>query len=333
MLGLQVAAPAHLVFKLVVILLQDPDRLCVGDMSELGVYHTVQTLDQPLVHKGIEELNLLRRIFHDIADDVFQHILRKDHVILQICKSNLRLDHPELRRMTGGVFCTESRSEGVDIAERLRIHLSVELSAHRQIRLFSEKVFCIVNLTVCRSRRILKIQRCHLEHLSGALAVASRNERRVYIDKIALLEEFMDSVRCQRTHTKGRLKHIGARTQMRDRAQKLYAVALFLKRIVGRGTTLHRHLIRLDLKRLLCLRRRDQRALYNDCRADIQPADFRKVVHLIVEYDLQRLKKGAVMKHKEPKGLGIAHAAHPSAHGDLPVQICLSVSVYLSYCY
>ena len=39
MLGLQIASPEYLVIEFVVVLLQDLDRLSVGYMTEIGVYH------------------------------------------------------------------------------------------------------------------------------------------------------------------------------------------------------------------------------------------------------------------------------------------------------
>lgn len=47
----------------------------------------------------------------------------------------------------------------------------------------------------------------------------------------------------------------------------LKAVAFFLQRVVGIGNALHQHLIRLDLKGLLGLRRRHQGSLYDNRRA------------------------------------------------------------------
>ena len=99
MLRLQVAAPADLIIKLVVIFLQEPHRLRIGHTAKLRIHHMVQAVQQPLVHKLIEERHLLRRIFQDIPENELEHRFRQVHVILQVGKRDLRLDHPEFRRM------------------------------------------------------------------------------------------------------------------------------------------------------------------------------------------------------------------------------------------
>ena len=127
MLGLQIASPVYFVIEFVVVFLQKLDSLGVGYTAELRIYDMVQTLDQSLVHETVEELHFFRCMLHNVADDIFQHCLSKLHIVLQISESDFRLDHPELCCMAGGVgiFCTESRSEGVDIAECLCKGLAV----------------------------------------------------------------------------------------------------------------------------------------------------------------------------------------------------------------
>ena len=44
MLGLQVAAPGYLIFKLVVVLLQNLNCLRVGHMAELRIHYMVQAV-------------------------------------------------------------------------------------------------------------------------------------------------------------------------------------------------------------------------------------------------------------------------------------------------
>ena len=127
MLGLQIASPVYFVIEFVVVFLQKLDSLGVGYTAELRIYDMVQTLDQSLVHETVEELHFFRCMLHNVADDIFQHCLSKLHIVLQISESDFRLDHPELCCMAGGVgiFCTEGRSKGVDIAECLCKGLAV----------------------------------------------------------------------------------------------------------------------------------------------------------------------------------------------------------------
>ena len=127
MLGLQVAAPAYFVIKVVVVLLQNLDGLGIGHMAELGVQDTVESLQQTLVYKLVEEVHLFRSILQYVIDNVFQHGFSHFHVILQIREGHLRLDHPELCRMAGGIgiLGAEGRSEGIDVTEGHGVSLAV----------------------------------------------------------------------------------------------------------------------------------------------------------------------------------------------------------------
>ena len=183
-------------------------------MAEFRIQHMVQTVQKSLVHEGVEEIHLLGSILQHILNDIFQHGLRKIHVVVQIRESTLRLNHPELRRVTGGIgiLRAEGRPEGIDIAEGLGICLAVELSAYRQVRLLAEEILAVIYIALLVQRRILGIQCSHTEHLARALAVASGDQRRVHIDEASLLEEFMDGVCAQGTHAEHCLESIGPRS-------------------------------------------------------------------------------------------------------------------------
>ena len=112
----------------------------------------------------------------------------------------------------------------------------------------------------------------------------------MHIHESSLLEELVDRVSRQRTHTEHRLECIRPRTQMRDRPQILKAVALLLQRIVRSGRALDLNLIRLDLERLLRLRRCHERTCHDDRCAHVQLRDFREVLHAVMVYNLKRLK-------------------------------------------
>ena len=51
MLGLQIRAPGNLVFEILIILLQDLDRLRVRHSGELRGYYVMETVKQSLVPK------------------------------------------------------------------------------------------------------------------------------------------------------------------------------------------------------------------------------------------------------------------------------------------
>ena len=112
------------------------------------------------------------------------------------------------------VLCTERRTECINTAECLRIGLAVQLSAYRQVGLFSKEILTVIDASVFVFRKILHIQRRYTEHLSRTLAVASGDQRSVHIHKSPLLEKAVDRICRQRAHAEYCLKCIGSRTQM-----------------------------------------------------------------------------------------------------------------------
>ena len=97
MLGLQIAAPMNGVVEGIVVRLQQLDRLGVGDMAKIGGQHMVQAIKQPFVYELIEEGHFLRGIFQHVGDDILDHVLGQTHIVREVCKGDLRLNHPELR--------------------------------------------------------------------------------------------------------------------------------------------------------------------------------------------------------------------------------------------
>ena len=190
-----------------------------------------------------------------------------------------------------GILRTERGSERIHISECHRKGFHVQLTAHREVRHLSEEILTVIHLAVLCTRNVIEIHRGHLEHLACALAVTSCNERCVYIDKISLLEKLMNGISDQRTHPENRLEGIRSRSQMSDRAQILETVALLLQRIIRGRLSLDADFLRLDLKRLLCLRRLHERTRDDQRASDIQLADLFKILQRVRIHDLKRLKK------------------------------------------
>ena len=73
------------------------------------------------------------------------------HVIIEVSKCNLRLNHPELSKMARciGLLRSERRAKGIDRTEGGGIVLGVELPRHRQEGWLAEEVFTIVDLHKC----------------------------------------------------------------------------------------------------------------------------------------------------------------------------------------
>ena len=113
-----------------------------------------------------------------------------------------------------GILRTEGRPECIDITECLRIRLSVQLTAHGKACLLPEEILAVIHAALLRLRRFLHIQRGHPEHLPGAFTVASRDQRRMHIDKSSLLKELMKRVSRQRAHPEYCLKCVRPRPKM-----------------------------------------------------------------------------------------------------------------------
>ena len=75
-----------------------------------------------------------------------------------------------------------------------------------------KEIFGIIHSSVRIFRKIVHIQCCYLEHLSGTLTVASCDQWCVYIYKISLLEKFVNCICNQGTHTENCLKCICSRS-------------------------------------------------------------------------------------------------------------------------
>ena len=127
MFCLKICSPGYFIFKFIIVLFQYFNRFCISHSREVRRNDIIQTVKKSFIYKRIEEIHLFRRIFQHIADHVFQHGFCKSHIIIKICKGHLRLDHPELCRMSCriGIFRTERGSERINIPESLGVSLSV----------------------------------------------------------------------------------------------------------------------------------------------------------------------------------------------------------------
>ena len=319
MLGLEVDAPGDRVVKLIAALLEQADRLGVGHSAEVVVHKVLQSLEQRVVEELVEEGKLLLAGCHDVADDVLDHRLGDLHVILEVGKRHLGLHHPELGGVTlrVGALGAEGRTEGVDIAEREGKALGVELTRDGQAGRLAEEVLGVVDAAVLVLRQVVEVERGHAEHFACALAVRGGDDRRVDIDKAAGVEELMDGKRALAAHAEDRVEGVGARAQMRDRAQELEGVLLLLKRVFGGGNALDLDGSRLQLKGLLGVGSQHQRAVHNERRADILLGDLGVVFELVgFKDDLQVPRAAAVVQLDEAEGVAGADGACPAADGD-----------------
>ena len=157
------------------------------------------------------------------CNDGLEERFARSPVVLEIAERHLRLDHPELGQVTRRVriLRAESRSEGVDVGERVGEHLRFELSADGEVRGLGEEVL-LKSARSCRPRSSVVTW-----NMAPAPSASERgDQRRVHIDEAAVLEERW--MACERVaHTEHRAEGIGARAQMAQRAQRLQVVLLF----------------------------------------------------------------------------------------------------------
>ena len=315
-LGLQVAAPVHGILELRAAVFQNLHGLGVADTGEVRIAHGGQALDQALVHEAVQEVQLLRGLLQHSGDDVLDHVLFQLHVIGQVGEGDLRLDHPELRRMARGVAVlgAEGRAEGVHVAECQREDLRVQLAGHGQGHVLAEEVLRKVHLAVLGFGQVVHVQRGQLEHLARALAVAAGDQRRVHIQEAAVVEEPVNRLRRQRADPERALEQVGARAQVLNRAQVLQRVALLLQRIVAGALAHHGQRLGLQLEGLLHLRGQLQRAGDADGRAHGDLAHDLLVIGQPVglHHHLQVAEVGAVVQLDERERLALALGAHPA---------------------
>ncbi|MPN26206.1 hypothetical protein SDC9_173630 [bioreactor metagenome] len=174
MLGLQIAAPFHWVFKLRAALLQRIHSLCVGDALKIVVHYVLQPVKEALIHEFVEKLEFIGAAIHDGTDNGLYHSLRNFQIAGKVAKSHLWFDHPKLGGMAGGVavFRPEGWAKGIDIPECQRIGFPIKLTGNGEVGVSAEEIPAIVHGAVLGAGRIVHIQGRHLEHFPRSLAIA-----------------------------------------------------------------------------------------------------------------------------------------------------------------
>ncbi len=287
MLRLQVGAPLHLVVELVVVLLQDLHRVGVADTAEVTGRHVLQALLQALVHKAVEEVDLLRAALQHAADDVLDHSLGHVHIAGQVTEGHLRLDHPELGGVALGVgiLGAEGGAEGVHITEGHGEVLGIQLTGHGQAGFLAEEVLGVVHLPVLGLGDVVQVQGGHLEHLAGALAVAAGDDGGLHIHEAPALEELMHRVGRHGANAERGGEQVGTGPQVLDGPQELHAVALLLQGVIRRGLALDLDAVGFHLQRLLGVRRQHHSALDDQRRAHILGGNVLIVGQLLGGHD------------------------------------------------
>ena len=216
-----------------------------------------------------------------------------------------------------GVLGSESGAEGVDIAEGHGEVFGVQLAGHGQAGFFAEEVLAVVHLAVLGLGYVVQVQGGHLEHLTGALAVAGGDDGGLGVDEAPLLEELVDSISRHAPHPEGGGEQVGPGAQMLNGPQELHAVALFLQGVVRGGGALHGDLRGLQLQGLLGIGGQGHHAGDDQGRAHVLGRDVLVIVQRAGLHDyLEIAEAGAVVQFDEAEALQVTNGADPAAHRD-----------------
>mmetsp|Transcript_4892 Transcript_4892/g.14220 ORF Transcript_4892/g.14220 Transcript_4892/m.14220 type:complete len:203 (-) Transcript_4892:1176-1784(-) len=201
MLRSQVHPPLHryLELRLRGLFNQYLNTFCVRDTSKRLCQKVFQALHESFLHRAVKELKIFQVVIQGILNAELQVVLSTIHVVEQICKCQLRLDHPEFSQVPGsvGVLSSEGRPKGVGIGQGATEGLHSKLAADSHEGRLSEEVLRVVDLTSSHRQAILLCigkQGCHLEHLTSPLAICCRDERRVHVQETSRPEELMGSL-------------------------------------------------------------------------------------------------------------------------------------------
>ena len=314
-LGLKIGAPADRVLPRLAALGENFNRVGVTAADKGFLQNEVEAREQILIHKLTEKFEVGRAVRARVANEVFHEFLGERHVAIEIAERDLGLDHPKFRGVAGrmGVLRTERGAERVNVGERRRENLRLQLATHSEKGLLRKKVFRDVNRAIFRHRRMREVERRHAKHIARALGVARRDDRRVHAQKIPFLEKLVHRVGEAAAHTKDRAEEIRTRPQVRDLAEELQRVAFFLERVGRISEAEHHHRLRDHLPFLTLALRGHELAADFHRGASVGVKDFGRVVRQLgVGDDLDALEAGTVIELDERKGFGVAAGADPA---------------------
>ena len=99
-------------------------------------------------------------MFQHIANDELQEFFCELHVVFELVKGHLRLDHPEFGQMARrvAVLRAEGRAEGINFRKCQGENLSFQLTAYGEIGRPAEKILLPVDVAVGGARQIRKLK-------------------------------------------------------------------------------------------------------------------------------------------------------------------------------
>ena len=164
---------------------------------------------------------------------MFYKCFSKCDVIIEICKGDLRLDHPELTCMSRGIgiFCTEGRSKGIHITETKTEGLHIELSTYGEIGRFSKKLCIHIWGTIRKEFCFTDMLRSERKHFSSSFCIRTGNDWCMHIGKSSSCKKFMYRLCYDRTDSERSHEGICTRTKMRNLTEILKGMSFLLDRI------------------------------------------------------------------------------------------------------
>src|SRR4029077_14803806 len=135
------------------------------------------------------------------------------------------------------------------------------------------------------------------------------------VNETAILKKLVNCECEPATHTEHATEKIRSRTQMRDLTQKFRRVPLFLERITFVGATDNFDISRNELPFLSSALRGDQRAVYNNRSASVEPLDVCVIAqHILLRDDLKIAQRRAIIQLDKRKVFRISPRAGPPLH-------------------
>ena len=210
------------------------------------------------------------------------------------------------------VLGSKRRAKGVNLGQSQRECFRFELTAHGQKSRPSEEVFRIIDFAVRRSWHLFRVQRRNAKQFSSTFAIAAGDDRRVDVNKTALLKKLVNG-KCQTApHAKDATEEVRAGAEMSDFAKKFRRMALFLERVGIVGGSHDLDLLGNQFPFLSFALRRDQRANCANGCARAQPLHRRIIRQRIFRNDLKVAQARAIVQFYERKIFRIAPGPHPS---------------------
>ena len=156
-------------------------------------------------------------MFHGIANNVFNKIFRKVHIIFQIIKRYFGFYHPKLSKVAGCITILRSKSwpKSIDIAKRHCSQFAFQLSTYGKVGTLAKKIFFIVYATIIIAwGSTIQWQCGYFKHFASALCITTCNNGRMHVHKTPIIIKFMYGISKAVTHSKYSTKSICTHTKM-----------------------------------------------------------------------------------------------------------------------